>query len=222
MLNVMLNLFLRDLRLAHRRRGEVLQNVMFFVVVCSLFPLGIGPEVGILKTIAPGVIWVSAFLSTILSLNRLFLNDYQDGSLEQLVLSEQPLSMLLLAKIAAYWVTSSLPIVLLSPFIGMQFGLDLNLNVVLALGLLIGTPILSMLGAIGASLTLGLRGGGVLMSLLVLPLCIPTLIFGAGAVSSVSTGLDVSANFLILFGFFTFCLGFAPVTVGFSVRAAFI
>lgn len=222
MLNVMSNLFCRDLLLAHRRRGEILQNVIFFVVVCSLFPLGIGPELSVLKTIAPGVIWVSAFLATILSLNRLFLNDYQDGSLEQIVLSEQPLSMLLLAKIAAYWVTSSLPIVLLSPLIGMQFGLDLKLNLVLALGLLIGTPVLSLLGAIGASLTLGLRGGGVLMSLLILPLCIPILIFGAGAVSSASVGIDVTPNFSIMFGFLAFCLGFAPVTVGFSIRAAFL
>lgn len=188
----------RDLVLAMRRRADVLTTLVFFVMVVSLFPLGVGPETEMLARMAPGVVWVAALLASMLSLGRMFAADYQDGTLEQMLLAPQSLPVLVLGKILAHWMVSGLPLVLMAPVLGLQFRLPADQLGVLALGLVLGTPVLSMIGAVGAALTLGLRGGGVLVSLLVLPLCIPVLIFGAGAVAAVSSGTDYASHLQLL------------------------
>ena len=185
----------RDLLLALRRKTEVLTGVFFFVVVASLFPLAIGPEMKILRLVAPGILWVAALLASMLALGRLFEADYRDGTLEQMALSPQALSSLVLAQVLAHWLLSGLPLVLLAPVLGLQFDLTADALGVLTLSLLIGTPILSFLGGIGAALTLGVRGGGVLLSLLVLPLFVPVLVFGAGAVEAQASGLGAITGF---------------------------
>ena len=152
----------RDLVLAMRRRADVLTTLFFFVMVVSLFPLGVGPEMDMLRKMAPGVLWVAALLASMLSLGRLFSADYLDGTLEQMLLAPQSLSVLVLGKMASHWMVSGLPLVLMTPVLGLQFDMTVEGIGVLMLGLLLGTPILSMVGAIGAALTLGLRGGGVL------------------------------------------------------------
>ena len=188
----------RDLVLAMRRRSDVLTTLIFFVMVVSLFPMGVGPELDMLRKMASGVVWVAALLASMLSLGRMFSADYLDGTLEQMLLVPQSLSMLVLGKILAHWMVSGLPLVLMAPILGLQFDMSAEALWVLIAGLLLGTPILSMVGAVGAALTLGLRGGGVLVSLLVLPLCIPVLIFGAGAVEAAVTGTSVASNMSLL------------------------
>ncbi len=188
----------RDLLLAFRRQADVMTTVFFFVIVASLFPLGVSPEPAVLRMIAPGVLWVAAVLSCLLSLGRVFTADYQDGVLEQMVLIPHPLAVLVLAKVFAHWLVSGLPVVLLSLVLGVQFGLAGEALVVLALSLLLGTPTLSLIGSIGAALTLGVRGSGMLVALLVLPLFIPVLIFGAGAVSGTLSGIGAEANLSLL------------------------
>lgn len=188
----------RDTRLAARSKGEVVQALVFFVVVVSLFPLAIGPESALLKRIAPGVVWVAALLSVLLTLPRVFAHDYADGTLEQIVLSVYPLPVVIAGKIAAHWLMAGLPLAVLSPLLGLQFGLESGELVVLFTSLMLGTPVLSMIGAIGAALTLGVRGGSILLALLVLPLYIPVLIFGAGAVEQSMVALDFSANLSLL------------------------
>jgi heme exporter protein B len=200
----------RDLLLAMRRKSEVLTALFFFIIVVSLFPLGIGPEPALLKKIAPGILWVAALLSTMLSLNRLFATDHADGTLEQLVLSPTPLGLLVAGKIAAHWLTSGLPLVLLAPVLGIQFDLDTSALGILVVALLLGTPLLSLIGAIGAALTLGVRGGGVLLSLLVLPLYIPALIFGAGAVEAHISGLGATGHLSLLAALLVLAAFFAP------------
>jgi len=170
MLGLLMLVVRRDLILAMRRRADVLTTLIFFVMVVSLFPLGVGPETAMLRKMAPGVLWVAALLSSMLSLGRLFSADYLDGTLEQMMLAPQSLSMLVLGKMVAHWFVSGLPLVLMAPILGLQFDMSGEALGILIIGLLLGTPILSMIGAIGAALTLGLRGGGVLLSLLVLPL----------------------------------------------------
>ncbi len=200
----------RDLLLAMRRKSEVLTALFFFIIVVSLFPLGIGPEPILLKKIAPGVLWVAALLSTMLSLNRLFATDHADGTLEQLALSPTPLGVLVAGKIAAHWLTSGLPLVLLAPVLGVQFDLDASALWILIVALLLGTPLLSLIGSIGAALTLGVRGGGVLLSLLVLPLYIPALIFGAGAVEAHISGLGAGGHLSLLAALLALAVFFAP------------
>jgi heme exporter protein B len=210
----------RDLLLALRRRSEVLTTLFFFVVVVSLFPLGIGPEAALLRRIAPGVLWVSALLASMLSLNRMFAADYADGTLEQMALSPVPLALLASGKIAAHWLVTGLPLVLMAPVLGMQYDLGAQTLPVLALSLLLGTPVLSLVGAIGAALTLGVRGGGVLVSLLTLPLTIPALIFGAGAVDAQMAGLDVAANMSLLAALLVLAAFFAPWATAAALRIA--
>ena len=188
----------RDLLLAYRCRSDVLTTLFFFVIVVSLFPLSVGPEMKTLRLIAPGVVWVAALLASMLSLNRLFAADYQDGTLEQMLLAPQPLALIVLGKIVAHWLVSGLPLALMAPILGMQFDLPPEALGILFLALLLGTPILSLIGAIGAALTLGLRGGGVLLSLLVLPLYIPALIFGAGAVTAHIAGISPEGHLSLL------------------------
>lgn len=210
----------RDLLLVFRRKSEVLTILFFFIIVTSLFPLGIGADSGLLRKIAPGIIWVAALLATILGLSRLFISDYADGTLEQMTLSPTPLVLLVGGKITAHWIVCGLPLVLLAPVIGIQFDLNSGTLGTLILALLLGTPILSLIGAIGAALTLGVRGGGVLLSLLVLPLYIPVLIFGAGAVFASSVGLDVSGHFSLLAALLVLSLAFAPWATAASIRIA--
>lgn len=218
MITVFRCLLWREMTLALRRKSEILTTMLFFVIVVSLFPLGIGPEIDTLREIAPGVLWVAALLASMLSLNRLFSDDYIDGTLEQLIISSQPLALLVFGKILAHWILTGLPLVLLSPVLGMQLGMDADSIVILMLTLLIGTPVLSLIGAVGAGLTLGVRGGGVLLSLLILPLYIPVLIFGSGAVESAQAGLGVEGHFSLLGAFLFASLVLAPLGAAASLR----
>lgn len=208
----------RDVLLAMRRRADVLTTLIFFVMVVSLFPLGIGPEQDVLRKIAPGVVWVAALLASMLSLGRMFSADYLDGTLEQMLLVPQPLSILALGKILAHWMLSGFPLVLIAPVLGLQFDMSAQGLWVLIAALLLGTPVLSMIGAIGAALTLGLRGGGVLVSLLVLPLCIPVLIFGAGAVEAVNNGMSPASHLSLLGALLMMSLVFAPWVTAQALR----
>ena len=218
--HVVVEIIRRDLLIVFRRRADAMTTVFFFVIVTSLFPLGIGPEAAVLRVIGPGVLWVAALLSCLLSLNRLFTADYQDGVLEQLVLVPQPLSMIVMAKVAAHWLISGLPVVMLSPLLGVQYGLSGEALGVLMLSLLLGTPTLSFIGSIGAALTLGVRGSSVLVALLVLPLFIPVLIFGAGAVSNHLSGIGAGANLSLLGASFLLALVLAPWATSAALRLA--
>jgi len=210
----------RDLLLAMRHRSDMAMSVFFVVIVASLFPLGVGPEAAVLRMIGPGVLWVTALLACLLSLGRLFTADYIDGVLEQTALIPQSLAVLVIGKAFAHWVISGLPVVLLSPLLGLQFGLGGESLGVLTLSLLLGTPTLSMIGAIGAALTLGLRGSGLLVALLVLPLFVPVLIFGAGAVTSSVSGIGSEANLSLLGACFLLSLAFAPWATAVALRIA--
>jgi heme exporter protein B len=191
----------RELKIALRRKGDVLNVLVFFVVVASLFPFGVGPEPNQLRAMAGGVVWIAALLAALLSLPRLFAADHADGTLEQMLLSPQPLIVVVLAKIAAHWLCTGLPLALAAPLIGLQYGLSAQALVILLASLLIGTPVLSLLGAAGAALTLGVRGGGALLGLLLLPLCVPVLVFGAGAVTASLIGINPSAHLSLLGAF---------------------
>ncbi len=208
---VMLAVLRREIALAMRQKGEVLTPLVFFIVIASLFPLGIGPESALLMRMAPGVLWVSALLAAMLSLQRMFASDYADGSLEQMLLSSTPLSLLVTAKALSHFVLSGLPLVLVAPVLGLQFGLDRQALGILMLSLLLGTPTLSLIGSIGASLTLGVRSAGGLLSLLILPLYIPVLIFGAGAVEAHASGLGPGGHLSLLAALLVLALFFAPL-----------
>src|SRR5713226_9215529 len=200
----------RDLILAWRRRTDVLATLFFFVIVVSLYPLGIGPEVQLLRRIAPGVVWVAALLASMLSLGRLFGNDYQDGSLEQILLTPQPVYLVVVGKVFAHWLVSEIPLVVIAPVLGLQFGLSENSLAIVVASLLLGTPVLSLIGSIGAALTLGLRAANVLVALLVLPLYIPVLIFGTGAVQPSVGGTSPQPYLLLLGATLALTLVFAP------------
>lgn len=214
-----LTILKRDLILAMRHKTDVLTTLFFFIIVVSLFPLGVGIEKSTLQQIAPGVVWIAALLASMLALERLFASDYADGTLEQMILTPQPLSILVLAKVLAHWLLTGLPLVLIAPLVGLQYHLPVNSVAIMMLALLLGTPILSMIGAIGAALTLGLRGGGILISLLVLPLYIPVLIYGSGAIAdSMLEGTTVQAYLLLLGAFLIFTLVFSPWATAAAVR----
>ncbi len=215
------SILVRDLTIAMRRKADVLTVLFFFIIVVSLFPLGIGPEADTLRTIAPGVMWVAALLASMLSLGRLFYNDYMDGTLEQMLIAPQPLGLLVMGKIIAHWLLSGVPLVLITPLLGLQYDLSADALLVLVAALLLGTPILSFLGAIGAALTLGLRGGGALVSLLVLPLYIPVLVFGAGAVDATVSGLGAEAHLALLGAGLLLSLVLAPWATAAALRIAF-
>ena len=208
----------RDLLLAWRRRSDVTTAVLFFVIVVSLFPLGIGAEPNLLRAIAPGVIWVAALLACMLSLARMFASDHADGTLDQMLLGAAPLGMIVIARVFAHWVVSGLPLVVLSPLLALQFDLDQSLLGVLVLSLLLGTPVLSLVGAIGAALTLGLRGGGMLLALLVLPLYVPVLVIGAGALDAAGAGQGATAHFLVLAGLLVLAGAFTPWAIAAALR----
>jgi len=218
MLKIFMHVVRRDLLLAMRQKADVLNTLFFFVVVVTLAPLGIGPEPALLRDIAPGVVWVAALLAAILSLPRLFANDFADGTLEQMLLSAEPLSLIVLAKATAHWLSTGVPLTLMAMVFGLLFDLERSATVALIGGLALGTPVLSLIGSIGAALTLGLRGGAVLASLLVLPLYIPVLIFGAGAVGAAAAGLSVSAYFLLLGALFLIAAVLMPWAVAVALR----
>lgn len=208
----------RDLTLALRRRGDIANPLLFFVLAVTLFPLGIGPEPQRLAEIAPGVLLVAALLATLLSLDGLFRSDFEDGALEQLLLMPQPLSVLVLAKILAHWLVTGLPLLMLSPLLGVVLHLNSTGIAALMAALALGTPVLSLVGAIGIALTVGLRRGGMLLSLLVLPLYVPVLIFGAGAVAQSQMGLDYSGQLALLGALLALALCLAPLACAAALR----
>ncbi len=208
----------RDMLLAMRRKSDVLTTLFFFVIMTSLFPLGVGPEPQLLKAMGPGVVWVAALLASMLSLGRLFAADHADGTLEQMLLAPESLALIVLGKTLVHWIASGLPLVLIAPFLGLQFGMNGDALWVLVASLLLGTPVLSLVGAIGASLTLGLRGGGILVSLLVLPLYIPVLIFGAGAVDASTSGLGAQGHLSILGALLVLALLATPMASAAALR----
>ncbi|SES20405.1 MULTISPECIES: heme exporter protein CcmB [Halopseudomonas] len=211
-------LFCREWRLAWRRPGDLLNPLVFFALVVSLFPLAVGPEPTMLRSMAPGVIWVAALLATLLSLDGLFRSDYDDGSLEQWVLSPHPLALMVLVKVLHHWLLSGLAMVLLAPLFGLMLALPLSSLPVLVLTLLLGTPVLSLLGAVGAALTVGLKSGGVLLALLILPLYIPVLILGTGAMDAALQGMPVTGYALWLGCLAMLALSLAPIAIAAGLR----
>lgn len=208
----------RDLLLAMRRRADAANALLFFIIVASLFPLGVGPEPNLLRAIAPGVLWVAALLATLLALGRMFAADYADGTLEQMLLACAPLGWIVAAKAVAHWLVCGMPLVLIAPLIALQFDLPPDTLVVLTGALLLGTPSLTLIGAIGAALTLGVRGAGTLNALLVLPLYVPVLILGAGAVDAAAGGMPAQAHLLLLGAFLVFAAAFAPWAAAAALR----
>jgi heme exporter protein B len=210
----------RDLTIALRRRSDIFTTLVFFVIVVSLFPLGIGPELDTLRLIAPGIVWVGALLASMLALEQIFSADHRDGSLEQMLLTPQPVALLVTGKVIAHWLVSGLPLVLIAPVLGLQYDLSWDALRALIVSLLLGTPALSLIGAIGAALTLGLRSGGVLLALLVLPLYIPVLIFGAGAVEATVSGLGGESHLSMLAAILVASLVLAPLATAAALRVA--
>lgn len=222
MTNLFATIVARDLRLAARRRSDALLPIAFFTVAISLFPLGVGPEAQTLRLIAPGVVWVAALLAAMISVGQLYASDLADGSLEQMQLASPsglPLS-LVVAKAVAHWLVTGVPLVLAAPVFGLMFGMHGEAIAVLVFTLLLGTPVLSLLGGLGAALTLGLRGGSALLVLLIVPLCIPALIFGAGAVSAVDAGIGARGHFSLLAAFLIFTALVAPPATAAALRIA--
>jgi heme exporter protein B len=208
----------RDLLLALRRPSDAATALLFFVVVVSLFPLGVGAEPNLLRSIGPGVIWVAALLSSMLSLSRLFAADHADGTLEQMLLGVSPLGVVAAAKVFTHWLVSGLPLVAIAPLLALQYDLPVPLYGTLALSLLLGTPVLSLIGAIGAALTLGLRGAGVLLALLVLPLYVPVLIMGAGSVDMAAAGLSPAGQLQLLAAMLVAAAALAPWAIAAALR----
>tara|TARA_R110000737_G_scaffold325120_4_gene338370 strand:+ start:2789 stop:3472 length:684 start_codon:yes stop_codon:yes gene_type:complete len=210
----------RDMMIAFRHRDDIINPLLFFIIVVTLFPLGVGPESTILSRIAPGIIWVAALLSTLLSLDRLFKSDHADGSLEQMLLSPHPVFILVLAKIVAHWLLTGLPLILIAPLLAVLLHLHESSYSALMLTLLLGTPILSLLGAIGVALTVGIKKGGVLLSLLVLPLYIPVLIFATSAIDSASMNLPYNGQLAIIAAIFFASLTLAPFAVSAALKVS--
>lgn len=209
-----------DLALSWRRRGNLVGGVVFYVIAASLFPLAIGPDPQQLRMLAPGILWVAALLASMLSLSRLFAQEYADGSLDQLLLSPHPLALIVLTKIAAHWLASGLPLLLLTPILAQQYSLPLHATLLLTATLLIGTPAIALIGAVGAALTLGVRNGAALLCILVLPLCVPVLVFGAGAGSASDAGLDVMPHLSLLGACLALSLFVCPLATAAGLRIA--
>lgn len=209
-----------DLALSWRRRGNLVGGVVFYVIAASLFPLAIGPDPQQLRMLAPGILWVAALLASMLSLSRLFAQEHADGSLDQLLLSPHPLALIVLTKIAAHWLASGLPLLLLTPVLAQQYSLPLHATLLLTATLLIGTPAIALIGAVGAALTLGVRNGAALLCILVLPLCVPVLVFGAGAGSAADAGLDVMPHFSLLGACLALSLFVCPLAAAAGLRIA--
>ena len=218
MVGVFLRLVGRELTLAVRGGIGTLMAVVFFVIAVTLFPLGVGPELGLLSRIAPGAVWVAALLAALLSLDRLFVADHEDGSLEQLMLGTLPLEFVVLAKTVAHWLTTGLPLAIAAPILALLLNMSTDGLVILVVSLLLGTPILSLIGAVGAALTVGLRRGSALIALLVLPLYVPVLIFGVGAVEGAVLDVGVHANLSIMAGGLVAALTLGPVAAAAALR----
>lgn len=208
----------RDLTLAMRRRSEAVNPLLFFILVITLFPLGVGARVQLLQAMAPGIIWVAALLAAMLSLDSMFRSDFEDGSLEQLLLSAHPVSVLVLAKVTAHWLVTGLPLMLIAPLLAVLLGLPQQGMITLLITLLLGTPVLSLIGAIGVALTVGLRRGGIILSLLVLPLYVPVLIFASNAVEMAASGLPVTAQLSMLTALLAMALTLAPLPTAAALR----
>ncbi|HUD24536.1 MAG TPA: heme exporter protein CcmB [Burkholderiaceae bacterium] len=220
MIRALLAVVNRDLLLARRQRGDVVNVLLFFIIVITMFPLGVGPDKDTLRLIAPGIVWVAALLAAILSLGRLFALDYADGTLEQIMLSGQPLSLAVLGKITAHWLMTGAPITVLSAAAAIVFDMAPGPTATLVASLLLGTPSLSLVGAVGAALTLGLRGAGVLVTLLVLPLYVPVLIFGALAVDRSVGGLSAAPWLMVLGALSLGAAALAPWAIGAALRVS--
>lgn len=208
----------RELLIAYRNSADLLNPLIFFVIVISLFPLGVSPSGPILSQIAPGVIWVAALLATLLSMDSLFRSDYDDGSLELMTFSREPLVLLVLGKIVSHWLVTGVPLAVLSPVLALMLFLNFEGAWALFLSLLLGTPILSLLGAIGASLTVGLRKGGLLIAVLILPLYVPVLILATAMVQAGAQAVDYTGHMLWLGAILAASMGFAPIAASAGVR----
>jgi heme exporter protein B len=215
-----ISLLRKELLLALRQKTDMVTVLFFFLIVSSLFPFAVGPELNTLKIIGPGVIWVGALLCSLLALHRVFETDFNDGSLEHLVLSGEPLTLLVIAQILAHWLITGLPVVIVAPLIGLQFGLSAGSLSLLLGTLLLGTPVLSLIGSIGAALTLGVRGGAALTSILILPFYVPILIFGAGAVVADLQGLSIEGHLSILIAMLCLSVALAPLAIASAIKIA--
>ncbi|MEP7704367.1 heme exporter protein CcmB [Paraglaciecola sp. 25GB23A] len=213
-------LFKRDLILAYHNRAELMQPMMFFMLVISLFPLAVGPNAATLKIIGPGVIWVAAILSSLLGLERLFRDDFQDGSLEQMILSTTPLPAIALVKVATHWLTSILPLICLSPLLAVFLHLNEAMYWALLVTLLLGTPLLSLIGAIAVALTVGLNRGGVLLALLLVPIFIPLLIFATSAVDAAAMELPYTAQLAFIAAMLLFAFALAPFAIAYALKVS--
>jgi heme exporter protein B len=220
LVSAFLLLLRRDLTLAYRRRSELANSMLFFILVSSLFPLGIGGKSDLIQAVGPGVIWVAALLSALLSLDAMFRSDFDDGSLDQFLLSSHPVSVLVLAKVSAHWLVTGLPLLVVAPLLGVLLALPSTAIGVLVLTLALGTPVLSLIGSVGVALTVALRRGGVILSLLVLPLYVPVLIFGANAVDMAASGLPVGPQLTLLGAMLALALALAPLAAAASLRVS--
>lgn len=210
----------RDLTLAYRQRADLFNPLLFFVLVTALFPLGIGADPALLREVAPGIIWVAALLAALLSLDSVFRSDFEDGSLEQFLISAHPLSLLVLSKVVAHWLVSGLPLLIVAPLLGLLLGLSNTATAVLVLTLLLGTPVLSMVGSIGVALTVALRRGGFILSLLVLPLYVPVLIFAASTVETASAGLPIGPHLSILSALLVLAVSLSPMATAAALKVS--
>jgi heme exporter protein B len=208
----------RDLLLAFRHRGELANPLLFFLMIVTLYPLGVSPEVDLLRRIAPGVIWIAALLAALFSLENLFRSDFEDGALEQMLLSAHPLSVLVLGKVLAHWLVSGLPMLLMAPLLGLLLAMPAAGVYALEITLAIGTPLLSLVGAIGVALTVGLRRGGVLLTLIIMPLYIPVLIFATNAVTAACAGMPIAGQIYFLAALLVLALTLAPVAIAAALR----
>ena len=220
MISALLAIFKRDMLLAFRQRAEILQPMIFFVLVISLFPLGVGPGPATLQKIGPGVIWVAAILSSLLGMERLFRDDFQDGSLEQLMLSTAPMPMVALVKVLVHWLASILPLILMSPLLALFVNLSVEMYWALLQTLLLGTPLLSLVGAIAVGLTVSLQKGGVLLALLLLPVFVPLLIFATAAVDAAALQLSYSAHLGLIGAMLLLAFALAPAAIAFALRVS--
>ena len=215
-----LSIIRRELLIAFRRQSDILNPLWFFIIVITLFPLSIGPEPQLLARIAPGIIWVAALLSALLSLERLFRDDFQDGALEQLMLLPTPLPVVAIAKVMAHWMLTGLPLIIISPLLAILLSLNFDTWLAVVVTLLVGTPTLSFMGAIGVALTVGLQKGGVLLSLLILPLYIPVLIFATSAIDAASLGMAYNGQIAVLAAFFAGSITLTPFAISAALRVS--
>ena len=220
MFNAWTQIFKRDLLIAFRRRSEIIHPIIFFVMVISLFPLAIGDDKDLLQKIAPAIIWVTALLATMLSLDNLFRSDFEDGSLEQMTLLKTPLSFLVTAKITAHWVITGLPLILITPLLAVLLYMPSESISMLLLTLLLGTPTLSLIGAVGIALTVGLRQGGVILSLLIIPLYIPVLIFATLALQNVEQGFSAEAQLAMMLAILVLAITLSPFAIAAALKVS--